>query len=234
MFIGDSIYDEDFCILEFIPKMHADLCDKILNCAMKEFAIHGIVAVRMDDVAAKLSISKRTLYETFSNKEELLMAGILRHEHRMLKYMQVVTEQGENVMEIVMKFYHYKVEEFRHTNPKFYEDIDKYPRVKQYLSNKGDKHREKSLEFFNKGVKQGLFRKDVNYRIVNIMLEVQITYLMSTDVHKQFSYADMFESITMVEMRGVCTTKGMHCLERLLERIKTESFDCPPGLFLNE
>ena len=45
------------------------LHDRILDVAMSLFLEHGIRAVRMDDIANHLSISKRTLYEVFSNKE---------------------------------------------------------------------------------------------------------------------------------------------------------------------
>ena len=49
---------------------------KILETAMVMFAKNGIKAVRMDDIASSLNISKRTLYEIFENKEVLLFEGI--------------------------------------------------------------------------------------------------------------------------------------------------------------
>ncbi len=36
------------------------------------FQAQGVKQVRMDDIARELSISKKTLYELFSDKEELL------------------------------------------------------------------------------------------------------------------------------------------------------------------
>ena len=48
------------------------LKDKILTTAMTAFARNGIRAVKMDDIANALSISKRTLYEVYRNKEDLL------------------------------------------------------------------------------------------------------------------------------------------------------------------
>ena len=52
------------------------LREKIMNAAMKCFREKGIRAVRMDDIANELSISKRTLYEIYNNKEELLYEGV--------------------------------------------------------------------------------------------------------------------------------------------------------------
>ena len=49
-----------------------ELKGKILVTAMSLFKREGIKRVKMDDIAQALSISKRTLYETYENKEQLL------------------------------------------------------------------------------------------------------------------------------------------------------------------
>ena len=53
---------------------------KILDVAMAAFHENGIVAVSMDSIARKLAISKRTLYELYANKEELLLEGMQRYD----------------------------------------------------------------------------------------------------------------------------------------------------------
>lgn len=57
-----------------------DLKERILTVAMQAFKLRGIRNVRMDDIATTLGISKRTIYEIYSNKEELLLDGIMREE----------------------------------------------------------------------------------------------------------------------------------------------------------
>ena len=49
-----------------------ELREKILKTAMAEFMQRGLKAVKMDDIAKKMVMSKRTLYEIFADKEELL------------------------------------------------------------------------------------------------------------------------------------------------------------------
>ena len=46
-----------------------ELRERIIDTALKSFATHGIKSITMDDIAAALGISKRTLYEVFSDKE---------------------------------------------------------------------------------------------------------------------------------------------------------------------
>ena len=53
-----------------------ELRDKILRTAIRLFKQHGVKSVKMDDISNALAISKRTLYEIYDNKEELLLAGV--------------------------------------------------------------------------------------------------------------------------------------------------------------
>ena len=48
----------------------------ILNAALEQFMSKGIKEVKMDDIASLLSVSKRTIYELFSDKEELLLEAL--------------------------------------------------------------------------------------------------------------------------------------------------------------
>ncbi|MBE0676126.1 MAG: helix-turn-helix transcriptional regulator, partial [Bacteroidales bacterium] len=47
---------------------------RIVAGAAELFRIYGIKAVTMDTIAAHLGISKRTIYERFHDKDELLFA----------------------------------------------------------------------------------------------------------------------------------------------------------------
>ena len=49
-----------------------ELRERIIDTAVEAFSAHGIKSITMDDIATSLGISKRTLYEVFSDKETLL------------------------------------------------------------------------------------------------------------------------------------------------------------------
>ena len=66
----------------------------IIERASSMFVTQGVKAVRMDDIAQELSISKRTLYELFGDKEELLYQSIL---HFLVKGQQRRVEQSQSV-----------------------------------------------------------------------------------------------------------------------------------------
>lgn len=54
-----------------------DYKKKIVETALQMFNSRGCKGVTMDDIAQELHISKRTLYETFANKEELLAECVM-------------------------------------------------------------------------------------------------------------------------------------------------------------
>ena len=103
--------------------------EHIVLAAAKAFAQKGVKTVRMDDIAADLSISKRTLYELFHDKEDLLLDVMRLHREEMKKSMEEIASKAENVLEVILRFYQKSVQDFQNTNRKFFEDMEKYPRV---------------------------------------------------------------------------------------------------------
>ena len=52
------------------------MCIRDRAYAMREFHQRGVKAVKMDEISRGLRVSKRTVYEIFGDKEELLLAGM--------------------------------------------------------------------------------------------------------------------------------------------------------------
>ena len=106
---------------------------QVIKAAAEAFSEKGIKNVRMDDIASSLSISKRTLYELFSDKEELLVEVVRIHREEVKNYMANIASKADNVLEVIIGFYEMTIDEFKHTNRYFFEDIKKYPKVVEFL-----------------------------------------------------------------------------------------------------
>ena len=128
------------------------LKDRILNLAMQEFYVNGIKRVKMDDIAKKLVISKRTLYEIYNKKENLLLEGIKMSEclceNHMEKFQQ---EKTPDVMDILVEFYKVQMERVRMINPLFFVELHKYSKIVSYLNKQHELRRHKSQKFFVRG-----------------------------------------------------------------------------------
>ena len=157
-----------------------ELRERIVGTAVTAFSTHGIKSITMDDIAASLGISKRTLYEVFPDKETLLEECILKEQRETDVFIKGVLTTSSNVLEVLLKCYLRSIEKFHATNKKFFEDIKKYPRAYELMKNDNNRNSEGTINFFKEGVKQGMFRDDVNFAIVNLLVREQLDMLMNT------------------------------------------------------
>lgn len=194
-----------------------ELRGRILEVAMQDFIQRGIRAVKMDDIAGSLGISKRTLYEIFPNKESLLLEGIrlkqAMGEEEMAKY---VTEKNPNTMDIIMKFYHMQMEELSSLPLTFITEISRYPLVTEFLRKKHQKSEENANRFFQRGVKEGYFRSDVDYELISRIGEGMMQNAIARQLYFQYEPQYIFRNIIFLFLRGFCTQKGLEYIDNTL------------------
>jgi len=195
------------------------LKSKILETAMRAFASRGIRAVKMDDVASELGISKRTLYELYENKELLLYEGVVDFHRKREEEMAQIASQCHNVMEILFEIYRMKVNDFSHTSIQFYSDLDKYPKVREFLNQQNQIMRKKSMNFLERGIAEGYFRDDLNYELCSKLIDVMAKYIMENELYRKYSMKEIFFNLVFVTMRGICTMKGVEALDKILTSI---------------
>src|SRR6476620_6589252 len=70
--------------------------EKILKGAEGLFTKYGVRSISMDDIARHLSVSKKTLYQHFADKEELVMLVSKSHLERNVKEFEAIFENSEN------------------------------------------------------------------------------------------------------------------------------------------
>ena len=197
-----------------------ELRERIIMAATEAFTSNGIKSITMDDIAAALGISKRTLYEVFSDKESLLKECILKAQADMDKYLQTIYEQSHNVLEVILAVFQKSIEVFHQTNKRFFEDIKKYPKVYEMMKNRQDSDSMKTMSFFKTGVEQGIFRADVNFAIVNLLVREQFDVLLNTDVCNEYPFIEVYESIMFTYIRGISTEKGARVLEDFIQEYR--------------
>jgi AcrR family transcriptional regulator len=209
-------------VLRETTAYRASLRERIIERAMQDFSKHGIRAVKMDTLAKELGISKRTMYEIFEDKESLLFEGIKVYGDRKREYLHSYAEEGHDVIDIIMEAYHMKVEEVRAVNPDFYLDLMKYPRLAQHMKEEQQKSLEGFLAFMKRGVDDGYFRPDVNYELVPHIFDALGQYILTNSLVQQYSVEELFSNCFLIALRGFCTDKGLHTIDKLMAEAKSE------------
>ncbi|MFW6268235.1 MAG: TetR/AcrR family transcriptional regulator [Marinilabiliaceae bacterium] len=194
---------------------------RIIEGAGNLFFSRGIRRVTMDDLAGELGMSKRTIYEHFSDKTELLLAmqGHFQQEHE--RYMRELLNSSEHVMEVIIAILRYGLEAINKINPLYLEDLRKfYPEIWEENIKKGrESNQQQMRELLERGKKEGLFRPDINSKLVARIFYEHINLMHSDEAFPkdEFPRKELFENMFLNFARGISTFKGMEVLEELLK-----------------
>lgn len=195
-----------------------ELKQRIIDVAMKEFWQKGVKAVKMDDIANDLSISKRTLYETYENKEVLLLEVLKHHKQQQHNHIAEFAEMvNGNVMDIIFELYNMHVESCKKINPVFHEELKKYQKVTEYLAATADKDEKDTQAFFKAGIEQGYFRPELNYNVLSKIMRLSAKYVVEHEDISQYESDFIFKNVIFVFFRGFCTLKGIEAVDKKIK-----------------
>lgn len=194
-----------------------ELKQRIMEVAMHEFLGKGIKQVKMDDIANTLAISKRTLYEIFSNKEELLLECVRKHEDEYDQHMSNYgLQSNHSVIDIIIEFYRLQVKNITDATPEFCADLDKYANVVDFLNKRRFERQVNASQFFKKGVEEGYFRQDVDYGLALKLGTLVMESVMKHKLYEGYPLAHVFFNIAFLFIRGLCTIDGIKEIDRLI------------------
>lgn len=196
----------------------ADIRSRAMIVALQQFREKGIRAVKMDDISRLLGISKRTLYEVYPNKEELVRDCINEMLSQTQSRLRRLFEGGASVIQVIIEFARMKFQESRNVNHAIYEDIASYPVILKVFEEHKAKNEERSRQFFLRGKEDGYFIKDVDDRLVSRFINTIIEASMR-GAFNDYSHDEVFHTMLQCFVRGICTPKGIAELDRFLETI---------------
>ena len=163
------------------------LRDRILDTAIRLFIQHGVRSVKMDDVARELTISKRTLYEIYDNKEQVLFESIRKYRLRRRQELENTVRESANVMDIILYIYREKIKEFQLVNPLFYSDLGRYPKILESFQQDHQEQQQQFMAFMERGVSEGYFRKEVKPELVARLFDALGKYVMEQQLFLSYT-----------------------------------------------
>src|SRR5579859_7310597 len=103
-----------------------DVKEKILNSAAGLFTKYGIRSISMDDIARHLSVSKKTLYQHFADKDELVTIAMQTHMEEQKKVFDGIAGQAENSIDELYQIAGCLRKHSEENNPSLLFDIQKF------------------------------------------------------------------------------------------------------------
>lgn len=196
-----------------------EIKDRIIEKAGELFFQYGIKNISMDELASSLGMSKRTIYENFKDKEDILRSLILKLEDERNKIFKGFLEKGLNVVEIFINVIEIQ-KKMPVSNAKFLQDIYKYyPNTAMLMQKKIEKDNEFLREFLLTGIGQGYIRDDLNVEVTAFLVEQSTyTYIRASYLEKPpFSFSELFYTMMINFVRGIFTEKGIKIIDAHLE-----------------
>jgi AcrR family transcriptional regulator len=185
---------------------------RILCSAMQLFMDRGIKDVTMDEVSHYLKMSKRTLYELFENKEALLLEGIKYKEQQSTQLNLEFSKTANNILEVILYDLELKLSALDRVNLNFFSDLHKYPKVQEYLDRTESKRREKATLALKQGIKEGVFRPDIEVSLVIATLMHLQQIALKNEALDRYSRKEVFLNTIFIYMRGIATDRGLEMM----------------------
>ena len=193
--------------------------ERIIEGAAELFRTYGIKTVTMDSLACHLVISKRTIYELFSDKDELLIGVLKWMAEKQKELVKRVLDESDNAIVAIFKLLEINRDHFQQMSPAFHADMKKYHH--EILMKKAKKCEmpdyNNNLEVIEKGIKEKLFRKDINADLVNKCMFYLGRSTMDYELYpfEQFTRRDVIRNVVINYLRGISTPAGVDLINKL-------------------
>lgn len=200
-----------------------ELRNRIIKEATQQFFQYGIRNVTMADIALSLGISKRTIYETFKDKNELIQTCLDHLNEEQGNHTRKILEGSGNVVEAIFAFMQLKIKAMDSINPSFIKDLKKhYPLIWNKLHNA---HTEKGYELSRRlletGIQEGIFRKEINVAIIVKLFFAQMNLIAGENLFSRNEYdlKDILKNVVINYMRGISTKKGINLIDNMTNKL---------------
>jgi AcrR family transcriptional regulator len=188
-----------------------DTKEKILKGAEDLFMRYGVRSISMDDIARHLSVSKKTLYQHFADKEDLVVAVSKGHLLRQDTLYKSLRESSANSIEHLAKISVCMKQEMEGVNPSMLFDIQKFhPRAWAVWNNFKKELIQELVDSLSEGIEEGYVRDDINpeiFAVVRVEL-IQAAFNEESFPVKKFKLAEVQAQIFDHFVYGLVTEKG--------------------------
>lgn len=198
--------------------------ERILIKSEELFMKFGIRSVSMDDIANHLGMSKKTLYQYFADKDELVTGVVDRHISKMEGDCSACHADARDAIHEIFITMERIVEQFSNMNPMLLYDMEKFHfrAYQRFLEHKNKFIHRIIKENIEWGIKDELYRSDVNvdvlskYRIESMMIPFNISAFPPGKYNLAVTSEIILENFTY----GLATVKGHRLIQKYNDQRK--------------
>ena len=199
--------------------------ERILDTALRMFRTIGIKNVTMFEIARECGISKKTVYEHFTDKAELIQTGIRTLLETLREEMMTTRNEAADAIDELMRTTVNIQARARTMNPVMLYEVQKYHQeaAKEIEQFKRDVVLCHIRENLQRGMEEGLFHSHFNINIIARMRQLQLETVFDPLQYpaEEFELHEVMQEITANYIMGIATLKGRKLAGQYLQ-IKAE------------
>lgn len=190
---------------------------KILEDADKIFSKYGIKSVTMDDLAREMGVSKKTIYQFFEDKDDLvkqvMTCGMESHKCEIKN----VLEKNLNAIDESLEIFKLVMTDMKDISHNVMYDLKKYHPETYKIFEHFKNH--EMIQVINsnlhKGIKEGYYREDIDLEIIGRAYSVMITTVFENADYfgTKYSTGDIYKQVFKYHISGIASKKGRKYLE---------------------
>ena len=204
--------------------------ERILQKAHELFNKYGIRSVTMDEIATQIGMSKKTIYQSFANKDELVDAIIEDHISKNKTRCEGDCGIADNAIHQIFLSMDMVQEMMGDVNPTIFNDLQKFH---NNSFNKVNHFKDLYLykivyENIEWGIKDGLYRTDINIDVITKLRLASMFLPFNQDIFPLNKYNHVKVEIETIEhfLYGLATTKAHKLIAKYkIERTKTNQHE---------
>jgi AcrR family transcriptional regulator len=187
--------------------------EKILSSSVELFSQYGFKSITMDDIARRAGISKKTLYQHFANKQEVVNESVAWYKNNTTESCVGVLKDADNAVEAMVRILAFFDTMYKRINPMAIFEMQRFfpDAYKQFRDLLIERDVVLVKENILQGIKEGYYRNNVNadlmarYRIETSLMALQPNLM----VNDRASLMSVALEIGEHFMYGVMTPKGI-------------------------
>lgn len=184
----------------------------ILEGAKNLFMQFGLKSITMDDIARKVGVSKKTIYQFFNDKNSIVFKSVNEHfsDHR--KEIENVLDNSKDAIESIYRISKCMKVQIEAINPTVLYDLQRYfPKAyKRFLEFKNTFMKDRMTQIIETGIASGYFRKEINTEILIVQRIEQVQLAFNNEVfpRDKFDFKEVHEQLFDHFIHGILTEKG--------------------------
>ena len=198
--------------LWLMDKLDLEVRNRILVNTMALFNKFGVRSVTMDDVAREVGMSKKTLYQYFTNKDGLVTAVAKSQMELEREEFSGIADNAKNAIDELYQIAQCMRRNIQDMNPSLLYDLQKFHREawQEYLKFKNDFVRGNLIDNINRGKKEGFYREDLNAAILSKFRVEQVQMIFDDKVFptEEFEFLEVQMHLFEHFVYGMLSEKG--------------------------